>query len=58
MFIILVLVNFSADRYTANVNAHSVHILVMAFGSLDSPFLVEVLPDSTDFPKEGMYIIM
>ena len=40
-----VLVNFSTVSYTAGVNATSVIVRVMAFGSFDTPFLVEVKPD-------------
>ena len=48
-----VLVNFSADSFRANVNAISVIVRVMAFGSFASPFLVEVIPSTDDVP-EGM----
>ena len=49
----VVLVNFTADSYRADVNATSVSISVMAFGSFDSQFIVEVVPDRAHLPKGG-----
>ena len=51
--IILVIVNFSTDSYRAVVNDTSVAVRVMAFGSFDTPFLVQVIPDAVDIPAEG-----
>ena len=48
---ISVLVNFSATSYRAEVNATSVTVRIMAFGSLASPFLVEVILNTVDTPK-------
>ena len=52
----VVLVNFSADSYRAGVNATSVSIFVTAFGSFDSQFIVEVVPDGTDVPEGGNFV--
>ena len=54
IYIIIVLVNFSADSYMAPVNDTPVVVRVMAFGSFDTPFLVEVIPDG-DIPEGGKY---
>ena len=44
--------NFSTDSYRAEVNATNVVVRVMAFGSFDTPFLVEVVPDvDVDIPE-------
>ena len=56
MYIILVLVNFSADSYRATVNFSSVVVLVMAFGPFNIPFTVEVRPDAVDTTSRGKYI--
>ena len=44
--LVLVLVNFSTVSYRAEVNATNIVVRVMAFGSFDTPFLVEVIPDT------------
>ena len=51
----MVLVNLTADSYRADINATSVEISVMAFGSFDSQFIVEVVPDGTDLPEGGNF---
>ena len=55
-YIILALVNFETDNFTADVNATAVTIRVIATGPLDIDFSVEVVPDGTDLPEGGMYI--
>ena len=50
----MVLVNFTANSYRAEVNASIVVLRLMAFGSFDSPFLVDVVPD--DLPVGGNFI--
>ena len=57
-YIILALVTFSTDNYTALVNETSVEIRVIAIGPLDIEFRVQVVPDGTDLPEGGMYIAM
>ena len=47
--------NFSTDSYRAEVNATNVVVRVMAFGSFDTPFLVEVVPDVDEDIPESMY---
>ena len=47
--------NFSTDSYRAVVNDTSVVVRVMAFGSFDTPFLVQVIPDAVDIPEGGNY---
>ena len=47
--------NFSTDSYRAGVNATNVVMRVMAFGSFDTPFLVEVIPDVAEDIPESMY---
>ena len=54
--LILVLVNFSTDSFTARVNSTSVIVRVMAFGSFDAPFLVQVVPNGVDLPEGGTYV--
>ena len=54
--IISVLVNFSATSYRAEVNATSVTVRVMAFGSFYFTFLLEVIPKTVDTP-EGNYTV-
>ena len=45
--------NFSTDSYRARVNDTRVIVRVMAFGSFDTPFLVEVVPDVAEDIPEG-----
>ena len=52
----VVLVNLTASNYKAGVNATSVVISLMAFGSFDSQFIVEVVPDGTDLPEGGNFV--
>ena len=52
----MVLVNLTADSYRADVNATFVVISVMAFGSFDSQFIVELVPDGTDLPEGGNFV--
>ena len=47
--------NFSTDSYRARVNATNVVVRVMAFGSFDTPFLVEVVPDVAEDIPESTY---
>ena len=49
--VISVLVNFSANSYRAEVDATSVTVRVMAFGSFYFPFLLEVIPKTVDTPE-------
>ena len=49
--VISVLVNFSATNYRAEVNATSVTVRVMAFGSFHFTFLMEVIPKTVDTPE-------
>ena len=43
--------NFSATNYRAEVNATSVTVRVMAFGSFHFTFLMEVIPKTVDTPE-------
>ena len=45
--------NFRADSYRAEVNETRVIVRVFAFGSIDTPFLVEVVPDVAEDIPEG-----
>ena len=54
----LVLVNFTADSYRADVNANSVVVNVTAFGSYDTPFTVKVIPYGADLSVGGMLLIL
>ena len=53
----VVLVNFSADSYKANVNATSVNVYVTVFGSYDTKFCVQVIPNDTYVTQKGMLLI-
>ena len=50
----VVLINFTSDSYRAGVNATSVSLSVITFGSFDSQFIVEVVPDGTNLPEGGI----
>ena len=49
--IISVLVNFSASSYRAEVDATSVIVHVIVFGSIFHPFTVQVIPKTIDTPN-------
>ena len=53
-FLYVVLVNFSADSYKANVNVTSVNVNVTVFGSYDTTFYVQVIPNDTYVTQKGM----
>ena len=55
-YIILALVSFGAQNFTAIVNATFVEIFLFAVGPFDFEFRVQVVPD--DLPKGGTYIAM
>ena len=45
--------NFRADSYRTEVNETSVIVRVFASGSIDTPCLVEVVPDVAEDIPEG-----
>jgi len=56
--ITLVLVNFTASSYIAEVNATIAVVNVTAFGSFNSILILEVIPDATHIPRGGNYKYM